>query len=407
MSAAVCHLSDSEKELLRHEFPGYEPNYGVPEEPTNIDEVSLDYLLLWATKIGVSDIDLMTNQPMAIQKEGKRYLITKRNLMGTDLERIANIFYGGSNGVAHLRSGNEIDGSYSIRNEDDGTSYLFRVNVSSCRATFGAQGIQATIRTIKGRPPTFAELGVEKAIVDAFNPESGLILICGKTGSGKSTLISAGIRTKLENGNREEKILTYESPIEYVYDDVCRFSEMIVQHEVPRHIATFALAVRNSLRRAATDIVIGECREYETISASLEASETGQRLYTTVHAKSVSEALYRILNMFPQNERSTKLFEIIDVLRLIVAQKLVVGVDGKRIALREYLVFDDSIREKLRHVNSLKEAVVCVEKLVEEKGQSMLQSAYVQFNAGRISARIIELLEDGKRNLVDDFDTNF
>lgn len=407
MGHLVLQPAEDLKERLRQEFPGYEPDYAMPVEPGFLDELELDRVLKWASELGASDINFMTNEPITVELQGRFYRLTKRKLNSGDLEMVTNIFYGGANGVSHIRSAGEIDTSYSIRNESEGSTFLFRVNVTGCRATFGAPGIQVTIRTINGIPPTFAQLRVEQEIIDAFYPENGLVLVCGKTGSGKSTTLSAGVRYSLETGRGRYKWLLFESPTEYVYDDVYRAADMVVQHEVPRNVVSFARAVRNSLRRAPTSILIGECRDYATISAAVEAAETGHALYSTVHANSVSESVYRILNMFPQEERSSKLFEVVETLRLVVAQKLVIGVDGKRVALREYLVFDQPVRDRMRNVQTMKEAVAMVSTLVEERGQSMLKAALLEFKAGRIGKHVVESLEDATRNIVDDFDTKF
>lgn len=392
---------------LSQQFPGYSPEWGMEQEPDQISEDELDRVLLWAVKVGASDVDLMTQHPVMVQCEGHRLRLTKRNLSTSDMERIAAIFYRGSNAVSFLNTGGEIDTNYQIKDLEEDAVYQFRINVTACRAVNGGNGIQATIRTIKGMPPTFADLKVEQEIIDAFCPETGLVIVCGKTGSGKSTLIAASIREKLESPVGNYKILTYESPPEYVFDEIDCGTNMIVQHEIPKNLKSFPAAVRNSLRRAATDVNVGECRDYESFSAAVEASETGQRVYTTLHAKSVGEAITRMLNFFPEGERVSKLFEVMDTLRMIVAQKLVVGVNSKRVGLREYLVFDQNVRDNLRHAASLKDMLIRIDRFVEERGQSMLKAAYKEFNAGRIDGRVIEALEDGKRNILDDFDTNF
>lgn len=384
------------------DYPGYDQSVAFPFEASKLDENGFDELLLHCSDIGASDIDLMTNEPVVVELEGQRVRVTKRIYGSSDIEQVTNIVYGGANGVSHVRAGNDIDNGYSIRREKEGKYFQYRVNITGCRG-----GIHITIRTIKGVPLSLKELNIEKGIVDALKPENGLIFICGKTGSGKSTLIAASIRDKLDGHFNKSKILIFESPIEYVYDSIPRGTDMVVQHEIPKNLPSFAAAVRNSLRRAPSDIVIGECRDYPTISAAIEAAETGHLLSTTIHANSVSESFYRILNMFPEAERSSKLFEVMEVTRLIVAQKLVRGVSGKRVALREYLVFDQYVRDRLRNVQSLKEAVSVVAELVRDKGQTMISSAFKAYQANLIDKHVYESIEDSGRNIVDDFKTEF
>lgn len=393
--------------FLMTQHLGYQPEFAVKKEPLVMNEAALNEILAWASEIGASDINFKTNDPVTIDINGKFAHITKKKMSSIDLETITNILYDSGNGVSFIKTAGEIDTSYAIRNDQQDSALRFRVNITGCWAAFGAEGINITIRTIKGLPPTFSQLAVEQEIIDNFYPENGMVVVCGKTGSGKSTTLAAGVRNQLESRSNSAKWLLFESPTEYVYDEVERAADLIIQHEVPRHVASFAAAVRNSLRRAPTNILIGECRDYATISASIEAAETGHALYTTLHANSVPEALYRALNMFPMEERSSKLFEVVESFRLVMAQKLVRTVTGGRVALREYLVFDQVVRERLRQAQSLKEAVSLVSVLVEERGQSMLKSALREFELGHISKAIVEKLEDDRRNIVDDFDTEF
>ena len=407
MNEVKISYTQAQKDLLEEKYPGYKVDIAIPEEPVELDDKSLDEILLWAYQIGASDINFLTGSPVTVEIEGKFSHITRKNINSNDMEMLTNHIYGGASGVSHLRSGEDIDRPYSIRDSQTGISCNFRVNISSCRAPYGAEGIQATIRTIKGSPLTFAQLGIEQEIIDAFYPEQGLVLACGKTGAGKSTILAAGVRHSLECKSNNNKWLLYEAPPEFVYDEIQKAADLIVQHEIPRHIKSFPMAVRNSLRRAPTRILIGECRDYETISASIEASGTGHALYTTVHAGSVSEMIRRVLNLFPQEERTSKLFELIDALRLVVVQKLVTGLDGKRVAIREYLIFDQTVHDRMRFVQTLKEAVQLIDDLVEEKGQSLLRSAMNLYEMGKIGRHVIDSLEDSKRNLVDDFTTIF
>src|SRR3990167_3604701 len=139
----------------------------------------------------------------------------------------------------------------------------------------GHDGLQITARTIPSDPPTLAEMELPKPILEAIAPEQGVVYITGATGSGKSTLLAAIIRDIAESIESHRKILTYEAPIEFVYDSVEKISSIVSQSEIPRHLPSFAAGVRNALRRKPRLILVGEARDPETISAVMEAAMTG------------------------------------------------------------------------------------------------------------------------------------
>jgi defect-in-organelle-trafficking protein DotB len=156
-------------------------------------------------------------------------------------------------------------------------------------------------------------------------------------------------------------------------------------------------------------ILVGETRDMETAQASLEASQTGHVVYTTIHSNSVPNTLSRVANMFSPSERMTKVFELAESLRLVVVQRLVRRADGAgRIALREFLAFDQSVRDQLRMATSLREAEHLLAKIVERKGQTMLSCAQTAFDKGLISADQLVIIENEyKSNLIDDLGLDF
>jgi defect-in-organelle-trafficking protein DotB len=401
---------------LEDDFPGFEEEFGLPNEPRQLTGVEFDRLLEFCASKGASDVTVQTEMPVYAYIEGRNLRITKRPLSASECDTLTNYMYG-NNGTAKIRGGDEIDTRHMVtrRERNEAGSMVvksrlgFRVNVTGCWSQGDENGLQITARTIKTLPPSLAERYVEPAIIEAMFPEQGLVLVCGPTGAGKTELLAGGIRAILEDPNSHKKVITYESPIEFVYDDIRRASAIISQHEIPRHLPSFARGIRNSLRRAPKVILVGETRDAETAQATIEASQTGHVVYSTVHSNSVANTLARLANLFPVNERMTKVFELAESFRLVVVQRLVRRADGKgRIALREYLVFDQAVRDQIRVATSLKEAEHMLAKLVEKKGQTMLMAAQKAFDAGQIGIEIMAVVEaESKSSLIEDLGMDF
>ncbi|MFK4705823.1 defect-in-organelle-trafficking protein DotB [Roseateles asaccharophilus] len=395
---------------MSDDYAALDEKYAFPDEPRSFQHQDFDNLLIHATDLEASDITWQTDEPVMAHIHGRNRRMTKRALNAHEVDNITKYIYG-SNGVARIRGGEDIDCRHPIKTHGvgpNGTKIVrklgFRVNITGCTTHGDDNGIQITCRTIRSLPPKLSDLGIEEDLVKALFPDSGMVAICGATGSGKSTLLAATIREILEDEDAHQKIITLEAPIEFTYDEVTRSSTIVSQHEIPRHLPTFARGVRNTLRRAPTIILVGETRDGETVNAALEAAMTGHTLYTTMHCDSVAQSLSRMANWFAPSERMTKIFEIIESLRVLVVQRLVKRVDGQgRVALREYLVFDQTVRDQLRMVQTPKEAVHVVSKLVESRGQTMLSAAQRAFDAGLISAELIASIEQASRSdLIED-----
>lgn len=356
-------------------------------DPIRFGEKECDQLFIHAAKVGASDINIQTGRQVFLEVNGQHWPVTKKALDNHEVANIINGIYG-QNGSAMMRQGIDIDPAYELRPSKT-ERYRYRVNASSCYAGF-EDGIQITARIISSKPPLLSDIKIEKDITDNFFPENGLVLISGATGSGKSTTLAAHIRYAYEDESRSFKLITYESPIEYVYDELKSGNSLISQHEIPKHIKTWSGAIRNAMRRAPDYILVGECRDAETIDAALEASNTGHTLYTTLHANSVPEVFYRMVNMFTPNERNTKMYEILSSARMIVTQRLVRSTTGGRCGLREYLVFDEETREELRRCETLREMTISISERVKERKQSMYDNALRAFEAGLITEKVAD-----------------
>lgn len=365
-----------------------------PQEPVRLNIDNTNEIFMHCVKHGASDITLQTGEPIIAEIYGRLHKITRRKIANTEVSDILNAMYG-PNATTIIMSGKDIDTHYEIRpNRSD--RYRFRINGTGCQVE-GHDGIQITARTIPTDPPTLESMKLAKPILDAIAPEQGVVYVTGATGSGKSTLLAAIIRSITEDAESHRKVLTYEAPIEFVFDNVEKISSIVSQSEIPRHLPNFAAGVRNALRRKPRLILVGEARDPETISAVMEAAMTGHPVYTTLHSNSVAETIRRLVVTFPSEERQGRTIDIIETVRLVISQRLVPTVDGKRAALREYLVFDEKIRDTLLETDILNITNV-VRKLVREYGCTMEADAHAKFKEGIITERLYRIIaEQAKR----------
>jgi defect-in-organelle-trafficking protein DotB len=365
----------------------------VPDEPSRFTPLFMDRMLEFSEKQNASDITIQTNEHIFIEVYGKLLRITNRKLSNTEVSELINAIYG-PNATTQLLSGRDIDTHYEFR-PNRGVRYRYRVNATACLVE-GHDGIQITLRTIPTTPPPIDTMNLPPDIMDSLAPQEGIVFITGATGSGKSTLLASIVRSLIEKEDSNRKVLTYEAPIEFVYDEIDAVSSVVSQSEIPRHLPNFADGVRNALRRKPRLILVGECRDPETISAALEAALTGHPVYTTLHTSGVAETMRRLVTSFSGEERLGRTVDILETIRLCIWQKLVPSVDDKRIALREYLIFNEEIRDILLESNP-NDITSTTRRLVRERGQTMTQDAKRAFDKGLISERTYKLVIAGTK----------
>lgn len=367
----------------------------MPDEPTRFTPLFMDKMLEHSEKLQASDITIQTNEPIYAEVYGVLLRMTNRRLSNTEIGDLINTIYG-PNATTQLLSGKDIDTHYEFR-PNRGIRYRYRVNATACQVE-GHDAIQITMRTIPTTPPRIETMNLPDNILEALAPQEGIVFITGATGSGKSTLLASIIRSLIEETDSNRKVLTYEAPIEFVYDEIETVSSVVSQSEIPRHLASFAEGVRNALRRKPRLIMVGECRDAETISAALEAALTGHPVYTTLHTSGVAETMRRLVTSFSGEERLGRTIDILETIRLCIWQKLVPTVDGKRVALREYLVFDEEARDTLLESDP-NDVTTMTRKLVRQRGQLMTVDAKNKFEQGIISERIYKLIIAGTKEL--------
>ena len=365
-----------------------EPGPMWPDEPPRFAEEHVDPVLRWCVGQKSSDISLQSDQPIYIEVNGRLRPITRRALDSADLAIFMNRIYG-VDAQAKLSAAHDLDLSYEIR-LDRQNRMRFRVNITAILSR-GRDAVQITMRALPNVPPSLAELGIEQPIIDNWAPRQGMVLITGPTGSGKTTLLAAGNRMLIERAEGCGKLLSYEAPIEFVYDAITSPRSLVAQSEIPRNLPSFADGVRNALRRKPNIILVGEARDRETVSAAIEAAQTGHAVYSTVHTIGVAATIRRMMSVFEPSERTERAYAMMETLRLIVTQALVPKVSGGRLGLREWMVFDEKVREQLLDMTPDRWTRE-IQKLVPRNGRIMSDSAKKAFDSGLIDRRTYLML---------------
>lgn len=358
------------------------------KEPERFTEIDIDPFLLWCVKQGSSDITIQSERQVYNEIHGTLHPGTVRSMDASDMAAFLQTIYG-AEAQARLASGRDLDISYEIR-PDRYTRIRFRVNITAILSK-GRDGAQITMRVLPSEPPTMEDLNVEREIIEAWAPRQGMVIITGPTGSGKTTLLAAGNRMLLERSEGCGKMLTYEAPIEYVYDTIESPRSLVSQTEIPRHLHSFSHGIRNALRRKPEIILVGEARDRETIDSSIEAAQTGHAVYTTTHTLGVANTIARMLSTYESKEREERSIALMETLRLIVTQALVPRIGGGRIGVREWMKFPDEVREKLMDMH-FTEWPNEIQRMISQYGQTMERSAEIEFEAGKISRRHYLLL---------------
>ena len=266
----------------------------------------------------------------------------------------------------------EIDLSYGISGLG-----RFRVNIFQQRGT-----ICLVFRVIPMKILSVDELGLPKILEKLALEPRGLILVTGTTGSGKSTTLAAMIEHV--NNYKTMHIMTIEDPIEFLYKDK---KSLINQREIGTDADTFANALRSALRQDPDVILVGEMRDFETISTALMAAETGHMVLSTLHTVDAAETINRIIGIFPPYQQKQVRIQIASVLRGVVSLRLVPRADGKgRVAAVEVMVATATIRDYIMDPDKTKKIHDLIAAGASQYGmQTFDQSLYKLYTQNMIT----------------------
>ena len=344
----------------------------------------LDALLTWAHQAGASRISFQTGHPVMIRLYGQNRRVTLAALDEMQISVIVNHLYG-SDGMARLQGGSDFDTAYTVPLSRD-LRLRFRLNATPTSTSMRG-GVNVVLRPIADMPPSLEAQGVESMILDHYRPRDGIVLVSGGTGSGKSTLIAGLIKEKLEDPDGHYDIVEAAAPVEFLLERVRGPSSSMNQTEVPRDLPTFAAFIRGAMRREPTDIIVGECRDAETMGAAIQAAISGHTLTTTVHANNAPLSMQRVASLCPANERDNLISAVAQSLRLIVNQRLLRSTDGRRTAIREILVFDAPLRAQLLRTDPT-DWPDLTQRAVEEHGIPFRSSIERALREGRITEAV-------------------
>jgi twitching motility protein PilT len=309
-----------------------------------IDSTTFDNLLrvTLASYQGISDLIFVTNKALQVEAQGQLQDVLLPPFLGpltpNQIEAVANLLMASNTRLREdLAKLGGCDTSYGV----EGLA-RFRVNV------FKQNGNHAIVmRKLSSEVPELSKLGVPPIFGEVIKEKTGIVLVTGATGSGKTTTLAAMLNEL--NRNSRIHILTLEDPIEFYHPhQLAAFS----QRELGRDFPDFASGLRSALRQAPKVILVGEIRDRETMEIALTASETGHIVYSTMHTVNAGQTVNRIIGLFSQEEEQQVRARLAETLRYVISQRLVPKVGGGRLLVPEIMGSSLRTREVLLYGES-------------------------------------------------------
>jgi twitching motility protein PilU len=329
-----------------------------------------------------SDLFFTSNAPIKIKIEGQILPVNKQVLTPETVRQTAFAIMTPQQRDYFL---NEWELDFAVSEPGLGR---FRVNV------FMQRGYPAMVmRYITADMPRLDALGLPEVVSDLTLLKRGLILMVGATGSGKSTTLAAMLNYRNENAS--DHIVTIEDPIEFLHTNK---RSLVNQREVGLDTKSYSRALRGVVRAAPDVILIGEVRDKEGMEAAINLAGTGHLVLATLHANNCAESLDRIINMFPREQHTQIFLDLSQYLRAIMAQRLVMGKDSRRVAAVEVMINTPHIATLVKKgdVTSIKEAI---EASAEKHIQSFDVALLGLYKQGRIAIEEALNNADSRANL--------
>jgi twitching motility protein PilT len=334
--------------------------------------MNLNDLLKLTFEKRASDLHVKVGVPPILRIDGKLMpLETEKRLTQEDATAIASSIMNPMQ-KTKFNEKNELDMAYAIPGLG-----RFRVNVFKQRGSVGM-----VFRSVPSKILNFDELMLPSVLSKVASEQRGLILVTGTTGSGKSTTLAAMI--DYINTSRTANIVTIEDPIEFLHRDK---KSIVNQREIGSDTFSFSDALRSALRQDPDVILVGEMRDFETISTALTAAETGHLVLSTLHTLDAAETINRIITVFPPYQQKQVRMQLASVVKGIISQRLVAKADGNgRVAAVEVALGTLSVREAIIDENKTRQVPsIIAAGLVHYGMQTFDQSLLQLYKKGLIT----------------------
>ena len=294
--------------------------------------MTLNQLLTYAVRTDCSDVHITAGTNLAIRRYGVLSILADCPTAEESTSMIYELL--DMKQIEKVNSGEDLDIGVML---PDGTR--IRANIYHQR-----NNLAASIRILQQVIPSFEELGLPSVVKDLAEMPRGLVLVTGPTGSGKSTTLASMV--DYINKNHARHVMTIEDPIEYVYP---HNQAMIHQREVGKDAKSFASALRSALREDPDVILVGEMRDYETISAAVAAAETGHLVLSTLHTTSAAQTVERIIDACPLEGQNQMRSQFANVIRGVITQQLIPTANGEgRVIATEVMIANFAISNLIR-----------------------------------------------------------
>ncbi len=351
--------------------------------------MDITQLLAFVLHNDASDLHLSADNPPIIRTKGSLKRVKADALKSDD---IRSMLYSVMTDEQRAEYEKELELDFAI---SFGDTSRFRVNAFNNR-----QGAAAVFRTIPSKIPSMDEIDLPMVMRRFTELEKGIVLVVGPTGSGKSTTLAAMVNNI--NENMSKHILTIEDPVEFFHTSK---KSLINHREVGNDTFSFKKALRSALREDPDVIMVGEMRDYETISLALTAAETGHLVFATLHSNSAAKTINRIIDVFPSGDKEMVKAMLSTSLQGVVAQTLLKRADGSgRVAAFEILVGTNAVRNLIRE-NKISQLYSMMQtgyrygmKTMEDSVNELLESEIISKSEAR---RAVLLVSDENQDTDD------
>lgn len=299
--------------------------------------ISVEEVLARAKEAGASDVHITVGVPPKMRVNGDLITMDYERMLPPDTHRVVEDIMSDYQ-LQRFEERGEYDMSFSIPNIG-----RYRVNAYKQRGS-----VAVALRLVGTEIPAPERLGVPPSVVELSQRKRGLVLVTGPTGSGKSTTLAAVI-DKINN-TRDAHIITLEDPIEYLHSHKL---SMVNQREIGLDTQSYANALRAALREDPDVILVGEMRDFDTISVAITAAETGHLVLSTLHTIGAASTVDRVIDVFPPHQQQQIRVQFANVLEAVISQQLIPTMDGRgRVAAFEVMHANHAVRNLIREGKS-------------------------------------------------------